>query len=306
VAELSTDQFSALRPQQIAVLTTDQIQALTTDQVVAFTTAQIGSLSTADILAMSPEQIAAFEAQDIGAMSIAQINAFLQATPIVLDLDGNGIHTLAAANGVNFDLLGTGHASKAGWVSPTDGLLVMDRNHDGKINDGTELFGVATLRPDGTRAGNGYAAMALEDSNHDGKLSATDTHFKDLRVWVDANHNGVSDAGELKTLAELGIVSLDLHAKTSTSVDNGNLIGLVSSYTTADGAQHEMADVWFAREAAPAAPNLNELLAGPAAEVLPASLAVAAAPAPTAVHEHAAVPHTPPRGFGDTRPMPLI
>ena len=239
-------------------------------------------------------------------MSIAQINAFLQATPIVLDLDGNGIHTLAAANGVNFDLLGTGHASKVGWVSPTDGLLVMDRNHDGKINDGTELFGVATLRPDGTRAGNGYAAMALEDSNHDGKLSAADASFKDLRVWVDANHNGVSDAGELKTLAELGIVSLDLHAQTGTAKDNGNLIGLVSSYTTTDGAQHEMADVWFAREAVSAAPKLSELLAAPAGEVLPASLAAAPATAPTAgPHEHAAVPHTP-RGFGDSRPMPLI
>jgi hypothetical protein len=230
---------------------------------------------------MAPEQIAAFEAGDIGVMSNAQLNAFLQATPIMLDLDGNGIRTLSASQGVSFDVLGTGQASKVGWASPTDGLLVMDRNHDGKINDGTELFGVATLRPDGTRAGNGYAAMALEDSNHDGKLTAADVHFKDLRVWVDANHNGVSDVGELKTLADLGIVSLDLHAQTSTARDNGNLIGLVSSYTTGDGAQHQMAVVWFAKNATPA-PQLSELLAAPAAPLLAAE--PAAAPHVTTAH----------------------
>jgi len=165
---------------------------------------------------------------------------------------------------------------------------------------------VATKNADGTRAGNGYAAMALEDTNHDGKLTAADAHFKDLRVWVDANHDGKTDAGELKTLADLGIVSLDLHAQTSTATDNGNLIGLVSSYTTSDGAQHAMADVWFAKEATPATPKLSELLAGPAADVLPATLTAASTPTHVALpHEHVALPHAP-RGFGDSRPAPLI
>ena len=102
-----------------------------------------------------------------------------------------------------------------------------DRHHDDVVNDGTELYGTATLKADGTRAGNGYAAMALEDSNQDGKLNASDTHWKELQLWVDANHDGKTDAGELRSLAEYGIVELDLTAKVGTDIQNGNLIGLV-------------------------------------------------------------------------------
>ncbi len=81
-----------------------------------------------------------------------------------------------------FDLVGTGLASKVGWVSPTDGLLVRDVNHDGKINNGTELFGSGTLLGNGLRAGNGYSALADLDSNHDGKITAADAHFSELKV----------------------------------------------------------------------------------------------------------------------------
>jgi hypothetical protein len=68
---------------------------------------------------------------------------------------------------------------------------------------------------------------------------------------VDGNHDGKTDAGELKSLEELGIASLDLNAAKGTGVDNGNLVGLVSSYTTTDGAKHDMADVWFAKDVQP-------------------------------------------------------
>lgn len=81
----------------------------------------------------------------------------------------------------------------------------MDRNHDGQINNGTELFGTATQLANGQRAGNGYAALAEMDTNHDGKISAADAGWKDLQVWVDANHDGKVEAGELKTLHQLGI-----------------------------------------------------------------------------------------------------
>jgi hypothetical protein len=242
-------------------LLTEQIAALTTDQVMA--------LETRDIAAMTMAQVAAFETQDVAVMSGAQLDAFFAASPIVLDLDGNGVHTTSASQGVMFDLNGTGNAQKVGWVGAGDGLLVMDRNHDGKINDGTELFGVATKNADGTRAGNGFAAMANEDTNHDGKLSAADAHFNDLRVWVDANHDGKTDAGELKGLVELGISSINLNYTTGTQVDNGNLLGMVSSYTTTDGAQHAVADVWFSKDAQAAAPQLGDLLSAPSADVLP-------------------------------------
>ena len=236
---------------------------------------QIPGLGTANILAMSTAQIAAFQTDDIAVMSNAQLDAHFLATPIVLDLDGNGIQTRAAADGVHFDLMGTGTTAKWGWAGAGDGLLVRDRNHDGVINDGTELYGAATLRADGSRAGNGYAAMALEDSNHDGKLNASDAHWKELQLWVDANHDGKTDAGELHGLAEFGIVELDLAAKVGTDIQNGNLIGLVSSYTKADGSQHAVADVWFAKDVAPeradkpAPATLGDLLAAPATELLP-------------------------------------
>jgi len=168
-----------------------------------------------------------------------------------------------------------------GWTAGADGLLAIDLNHDGRIDDGTELFGTGTQLASGKRASNGYEAMAQYDSNGDGQLTAADAHFADLRVWVDANHDGKTDAGELKTLADLGIASLDLHGLAGTATDHGNLLGLTSGYTTTDGATHAMADVWFAKDTgAAAAPALGDLLAAPAADVLPGD-----APARAQVHE---------------------
>ncbi|MEK2481579.1 hypothetical protein AAAB32_10030, partial [Lactobacillus acidophilus] len=77
------------------------------------------------------------------------------ATPIVLDLDGNGVTTVSSSAGVMFDLNATGNASRVGWASAQDGLLVMDVNGDGIINNGSELFGGATRLGNGERAGNG-------------------------------------------------------------------------------------------------------------------------------------------------------
>jgi hypothetical protein len=90
--------------------------------------------------------------------------------------------------------------------------------------------------------------LAQEDSDQDGKVSATDASWQSLRVWVDANQDGITDAGELKTLDDLGISSLSLAAQRGTEIDNGNLLGLISSYETVDGQQHEMVDVWFSKD----------------------------------------------------------
>ena len=267
IAALTTHQFQALGSAQIVALTTDQAHALTTDQISALTTAQTMALEPVDIRHMSSDQIAAFPTATIGLLTPAQLDAFVLATPIMLDLQGHGLHTLAATEGVPFDLLGTGHAARWGWAGEGSALLARDRNHDGLINDGTELYGVATLLPDGRRAGNGFAALAQEDSNHDGRITAADANFKDLRLWVDANHDGKTDPGELHALADFGIIELDLTAVTSARTDHGNLLRLVSSYKTDAGDTREMADVWLAADrAAPAAagrgaPALDELLA---------------------------------------------
>jgi hypothetical protein len=235
---------------------------------------------------MTMTQYNAFEGEDWGAMSTAQFAALQAVTPVMLDLNGDGVQTLSAANGVSFDLRGLGEAEQVGWASAQDGLLVRDINGDGSINNGTELFGAATVLADGTRAGDGYRAMAAQDSNADGKLSAADQNFGELKLWVDANSNGITDAGELHGLVDFGVVEINLDFAKGTELNNGNLLGMTSSYTSADGSQHEVADVWFAQQAA-AAPELGELLAAPTSDMLgalgtPAGVASATAPEATA------------------------
>jgi len=170
---------------------------------------------------------------------------------------------------------------------------VVDRNHDGVINDGTELFGSATKLADGSRAGNGYAALAQMDSNHDGHISSQDASFADLKLWVDANHDGKTDAGELHSLTELHITDLNLHASTGTAVDNGNLLALTSSYSTSDGASHDMADVWFRKDTTATASSpsvtVSDLLTAPSADVVLPTTTASAVAAPDA---HAATSNT--------------
>ena len=277
-AALTTEQIQALQTTDIVAMSTLQAAALTTAQIVALTTEQVAVLETRDIAAMSMTQAAVFEQTDIDAMSEAQRAALAALSPIVLDLDGDGVRTLSASAGVRFDLLASGQAHATGWVSATDGLLVRDLDGNGRIDDGRELFGVATRLDGGQIAGNGYVAMQALDSNGDGRLDAKDAAFGELRVWVDADSDGLSSAAELHGLVDLGIVSLDLNAQAGTAVDQGNLLGLVSGYTRSDGSVHAMADVWFARGEAAPAPALDELLVEAPATLPGASEVAAAAP----------------------------
>ena len=265
----------------MTALTTAQAAALTTDQIVAFTTEQIAGLQTADINAMDMAQAAAFETADIAVMTSAQVDALILASPIVLDLDGNGVQTRAAANGVYFDLGGTGNTSqKVGWTGDGDALLVRDRNGDGLINDGRELYGVATQNAQGQRMGNGYAALSGEDSNQDGKVNAEDANFGELKLWVDANADGKTDAGELRGLVEMGVVELNLDYAVTAKIDKGNYIGMVSDFTKADGSRNEMADVWFGKEKT-TLPPVAELLAAPQPDLLASPAAAAGKSAET-------------------------
>jgi hypothetical protein len=123
--------------------------------------------------------------------------------------------------------------------------------------------------------------MAALDSNHDGELSAADAKFSELKLWVDANHDGITDTGELKALADMGVLEINLDFTKTTTTNNGNLLGMVSNWTGTDGSSHQVADVWFAK--APAAdsavPTVGELLAGPPADLLPPGPVAAASPA---------------------------
>lgn len=124
-------------------------------------------------------------------------------------------------------------------------MLVLDRNHDGKINDGSELFGSSTVLSNGQKASDGYTALRELDGNHDGVISSDDEAYGALRVWIDSNSDGVSDESELRTLSSLGIAKINVNATAGTGTDNGNILGLTSSYETTDGVTHDAADVWF-------------------------------------------------------------
>ncbi|GAA5786265.1 hypothetical protein YWS52_25880 [Chitiniphilus shinanonensis] len=163
--------------------------------------------------------------------------------PLTLDLDHDGLETVGAgeAGSVLFDHRADGVKTSTGWVKPDDGLLVLDRNRNGKIDNGRELFGDATLKSDGTLAKDGFDALADLDSNQDGKVDAADSAFANLRVWRDLNANGISDAGELFTLQQLGIAGFNV-ARTSNDevLDNGNRIADLGTYYHADGSVDQM------------------------------------------------------------------
>jgi len=139
-------------------------------------------------------------------------------------------------------------------------LLVMDRNHDGAINDGSELFGEATKLGDGSTAKDGYVALRELDSNNDGLIDKNDAAFAELKVWVDSNSDGRTGSGELKSLQDLNISSINAVAEVNLSKDNGNLIGLTSTYQTNDGATHAAADVWFVADKYQDVPVLTDVV----------------------------------------------
>ena len=134
---------------------------------------------------------------------------------------------------------------EVGWVDRHDGLLVMDLNHDGLINTGAELFGSSTALTQGGLAKDGWQALAQYDLNTDGLIDAKDAVFKDLQVWVDANSNGVSEAGELTSLADVGVLSIDLKHDNAQTTQNGNVLQGFSSFTTTDGQSHQIVDAWL-------------------------------------------------------------
>ena len=171
---------------------------------------------------------------------------FYQYDPLALDLNGNGIEPLAADGhaGAMFDHERNGIRTATGWVHSNDGILVYDRNGDGKINNGGELFGDNTLLKDGSTAAHGFAALAELDENSDGKVDAADSAFKKLGVWRDLNHNGISEEGEISSLEDVRVQSLNLAYKNADqNLGNGNTLAEVGSYTDADGNEHIMGDL---------------------------------------------------------------
>lgn len=129
-------------------------------------------------------------------------------TPIIIDTNGDGFHFSSVAGGVNFNYGDVPVATAWTLAGTDDGWLVLDRNSNGTIDNGGELFGNFTAQPVSADQ-NGYKALlACDGPKLDGKITYEDTVFSSLRIWCDTDHDGVSDAGELQTLAYYGITEL--------------------------------------------------------------------------------------------------
>jgi hypothetical protein len=242
---LKTAQVAGLTTAQVQALETADLKVLSSSHIVALSTAQVAALTTAQLQTLTTIQVEALSSTQIQALTTAQV-AFLDlSTPLILDLNNDGVKTRSISEGTTFDILATGNKINTGWVSSEDGLLVFDRNNDGLINDGSELFGSATVLANAQQAVDGFVALADLDSNADKMITSADKAWNDLNVWVDKNSDGVSTKEELLTLDSLNITKLDLTPQKVSIKDNGNLVGLVSTYQTADGVNHELADAWF-------------------------------------------------------------
>jgi hypothetical protein len=167
-------------------------------------------------------------------------------SPLILDLDGDGVALGTPETGPRFDLLGGGSAVHVSWPSPRDGFLALDRNGNGMIDGAEELFGNAT---GGRDHADGFAALAELDANGDGVIDRHDPVFAELVVWLDSDGDGRSASNELKTLADLGIRRLSLDAERVTGDAawdaHANSIPLVSRFDFGTGRSAALVDAYL-------------------------------------------------------------
>lgn len=161
-------------------------------------------------------------------------------TPLVLDLDRDGVQTIALnQSDVLFDIDNDGVLEHTAWFAADEHILALDRNGNGSIDNQAELFG----NSDGYI--HGFARLAAHDENADGVINADDSVFADLQIWQDLNSNGISEEGELSALAGWGVEEISLDAALVNFYENGQLVSHESTATLSDGSVVGVHDVWF-------------------------------------------------------------
>jgi hypothetical protein len=148
-----------------------------------------------------------------------------QQSPIIIDTDGRGFELTSVADGVSFDISGTGSPIRMAWTTPgsKNAFLALDRDHDGKVDSGKELFGNYTPQPPSVEP-NGFLALAVFDmpangGNDDGVIDQNDSIYSHLVLWIDENHDGISQPSELHSLSELGLFSISVSYRESKKTD---------------------------------------------------------------------------------------
>lgn len=147
-------------------------------------------------------------------------------SPLLLDIDGDGYEMTDYYYGVPFDVNGDGSAGQTSWTATNsdDAWIVLDRNENNRIDSGLEMFGDASEQPVTQNPRNGFASLAVFDTverggNADGKITRDDAVFRQLRLWQDRNHNGISEPEEMSRLPALDVVAIDLDYRESRRTD---------------------------------------------------------------------------------------
>jgi hypothetical protein len=177
--------------------------------------------------------------------------------PLVIDLNGDGIQTTGEAAPVSFDMYGEGVRQRLTWTNANteEGFLWIDLDHDNRVTDGRELFGVGTVLPTGERARDGFEALSMYDTpsrggNSDGAISADDAVWNRLRIWVDRNHNGLDDPGESNPIRRYNIALIPTGYVLAVAPDeSGNIHALQGSYKRRVGGAGGAHDEYHALDA---------------------------------------------------------
>ena len=173
----------------------------------------------------------------------------LETSPIVIDLGNDGINSHALNYTINFDLDNNGFKEATGWVSGDDALLAIDKNNNGIIDNGSELFGNKSISNSAfsytnSSLNNGFETLKSYDSNNDGIIDSQDAEFDKLLLWQDKNGNAITDNGELIKLSDK-VSSIDLNYTNTDINNNSNTIKQTSTATLNNGTKVKADDIWF-------------------------------------------------------------
>ena len=170
--------------------------------------------------------------------------------PLIIDFGAEGIELKSLQHGVNFDLDNNGFAEKTAWIGKEDAFLALDRNGNGKIDNGGELFGDQVMLENGKKSKSGFEALSELDENGDGVIDKKDAAYEKLLLWTDVNHNGKSETDELCGLKKSGVISISLDCKKESLVDDetGARIAETADVTIKTGDKKsvtKISEFWF-------------------------------------------------------------